>query len=883
MKKLLLFLCIGFVVLQASAQKVDWYVDYERYDREKSSAFFRTYSFINEITSGPGDQVIIGGVYTDITFLDSLYQSAAETRFGRYRFDNVYLASYGSDGSEEWIRTFVSPNDMELISMDADAQGNIYLFIEGSEAAISGAETFLQDGAGNTGGYQLIKLDPNGNLLWTSDILIDSPEREEDGHAEPSDIAVTPGGEIYVAMTFSFDLKLAPGWTFEGTERDDEPLLVKYGTDGQVLWGVQGFSDWEEDEQSLNVEIDRDGNIIFGGTFSSGRDDSRGLSFSRWGTGIPTTQSENGVFLSKFAPDATLLWLKSFTDGATQKLELEDEYLQDIVVDGTDILLSIKYDTDLIVGSDTLITAQEGDENTAIIKLDGAGNPMWTQEITGQGFANRLGVDPVNNQYLVISDYSNEFTFRNTGTTIAEDLYGGDYFMAIYDRDGNLTGVETTEFIYKGRGGIILNDMPVTYLSDGSLVAGMHFGGAGSFSFEDIPYGQMQYANITIDTAYTVLMKVDLNDQGDVANVDLGPDIAQCEGEVTLDAGVAVSYLWSTGQTDQSITVDTSGVYAVRITDEAGQTASDTVTVDIDEPLVFNFPDTLSGINSVMLQSPVWAENYLWSTGQAIPNISVDSEGYYSLQVTTKNGCITTDSVYAKIRQLSIYYGGTGSGDAVASIIDDTNFYSGGDASTSTIAELLNDDNFYGGGTGNGSVSASLSDRASFYSGGAAAGYAYDRWNNTGGSIYEGGNGSGDTYGSILNLSTFYQGGTGSGDADGSMSNLSTIYAGGSGSGYALSELIVELITQLDEGTLQQPLSVYPNPATNYITLEYPGSQITSVKIYNMSGKKLLEQNHTDNLRKQITLAIANIPAGTYLVVVSARGKKAAYHKLLKE
>lgn len=64
--------------------------------------------------------------------------------------------------------------------------------------------------------------------------------------------------------------------------------------------------------------------------------------------------------------------------------------------------------------------------------------------------------------------------------------------------------------------------------------------------------------------------------------VDLGPDIIQNGGTVTLDADITnASYLWSTGDTTQTIEVSMSGTYWVEVTDSLGCVGEDTVMVTI--------------------------------------------------------------------------------------------------------------------------------------------------------------------------------------------------------------------------------------------------------------------------------------------------------------
>lgn len=62
--------------------------------------------------------------------------------------------------------------------------------------------------------------------------------------------------------------------------------------------------------------------------------------------------------------------------------------------------------------------------------------------------------------------------------------------------------------------------------------------------------------------------------------VDLGNDTTICVDEIlTLDAGTGSSFVWSTGETTQTIDVDTLGTYWVEVTDASGCTGFDDIVV----------------------------------------------------------------------------------------------------------------------------------------------------------------------------------------------------------------------------------------------------------------------------------------------------------------
>ncbi|HTX87997.1 MAG TPA: hypothetical protein VMC08_03330, partial [Bacteroidales bacterium] len=67
------------------------------------------------------------------------------------------------------------------------------------------------------------------------------------------------------------------------------------------------------------------------------------------------------------------------------------------------------------------------------------------------------------------------------------------------------------------------------------------------------------------------------------ATVSLGPDQLICQGTTTtLDPGPYIFYLWSNGATTRTITTGNGGTYWVRVTNNNGCTARDTVVITLD-------------------------------------------------------------------------------------------------------------------------------------------------------------------------------------------------------------------------------------------------------------------------------------------------------------
>lgn len=126
----------------------------------------------------------------------------------------------------------------------------------------------------------------------------------------------------------------------------------------------------------------------------------------------------------------------------------------------------------------------------------------------------------------------------------------------------------------------------------------------------------------------------------------LGESRNFCEGDsLTLDAGLGKdNYLWSTGSTEPSIQVDSSGIYWVR-TQFAGCELSDTVAVEeIILPLELGPDSTLCDQDSITLNVSQLGASYLWDNGETGPIRTINEPGQYFINLS-RNGCEENDSI----------------------------------------------------------------------------------------------------------------------------------------------------------------------------------------------------------------------------------------------
>ena len=132
--------------------------------------------------------------------------------------------------------------------------------------------------------------------------------------------------------------------------------------------------------------------------------------------------------------------------------------------------------------------------------------------------------------------------------------------------------------------------------------------------------------------------------------VDLGRDSILCVGTTRIiDAGNKFKkYVWQDGSTSETISVSSTGLYWVAVTDYNGCVGSDTLNVSTLVPLPSTFlpgDTSICGYASLLIAPVRQFSSYLWSTGDVSPSITVKSAGQYLLTVTDQFGCKGTDSI----------------------------------------------------------------------------------------------------------------------------------------------------------------------------------------------------------------------------------------------
>lgn len=554
---------------------------------------------------------------------------------------------------------------------------------------IDRAEDMVLDGAGNvyvTGlgqgvsgnfDYVTIKYDAVGTEIWRTEYN-GSGNGLDEAHA----IAVDPSGNVYVT-----------GWSYGGAGTGYDYATVKYNSTGVQQWASRYTNVAGGTDEAWDIDVDNAGNVFVTGSSDGAGTNSAATTVSYNSSGVQQyvnrfegagasidagvaiyvdsltgTAYVTGYTFQSAAADFDYITLKYNLAGvqqwATQYNSPDGNYdeARAIAVDASGNVYVTGY-------SQTLVLTNY---DYATVKYNSAGVQQWQVRYNGTGNdydrANAIALDAAGNVYVtgksvgVGSTAEDAFTIKydNSGVSqwtaryngaangydeakaLAVDTSGNvyitgysyssgsnnDYLTIKYDASG------TQEWITKYNGTANNTDQAAAIAVDAIgnvFITGLSKGAGSNEDFETIKYCQLKS--------------------------DAGADTIICNGSsVQLNASApgAVSYLWtpSIGLSASTIAnpianpTDTT-TYIVAITNANGCTDLDTVVVTVvplPSPSI-----TPSGATSfctggsVTLTSGL-ASSYLWSTSvnDTLPSIAVSASGTYSVTVTNGNGCSST-------------------------------------------------------------------------------------------------------------------------------------------------------------------------------------------------------------------------------------------------
>lgn len=252
----------------------------------------------------------------------------------------------------------------------------------------------------------------------------------------------------------------------------------------------------------------------------------------------------------------------------------------------------------------------------------------------GSGFSSYLWSTNATSQTINVTAGGNySVTVTNASGCTASDTYSVTQNPAL---SPNISG--STAFCSGSTTTLDAGGGYATYLwSDGSMGQTITTGIAGTYTVTVSDADGCQGTDqVTVTEGNALVFNI------------LGDTLICSSTSTVLDAGGGFStYLWSTTESTQTITVSTPGTYSVTVTDASGCSGSDNFVLDIAAPVAVNIVGALQFCTgtSTTLDAGGGFSTYLWSDGSTTQTITVNNSGTYSVTVTDVNGCMGNSSV----------------------------------------------------------------------------------------------------------------------------------------------------------------------------------------------------------------------------------------------
>jgi hypothetical protein len=268
---------------------------------------------------------------------------------------DFFVAKYNGAGEKLWLRLIGSAEIDAPNAVAVDSRGGVY---------VMGTTVGSLDGTANAGltDYALVKLDSAGTLQWTRQLGTDRSD-------SASGVAVSPDGDAYVL-----------GWSDGNLEGGAPPdlarlVVIKYSPAGDRVWLRQLGPFYVY--TSPGIALDGHGNVLVSGSTGAMIGDQPNL-------------GEADAFVAKYDAMGTLLWTRQM---GTPEMDVA----YGIATDAQGAVYVTGYTEGLLAGNSVI-----GIEDAFLIKLDGSGQRVWTQQFgtAGVEVGNDVEVDAFGDIYL---------------------------------------------------------------------------------------------------------------------------------------------------------------------------------------------------------------------------------------------------------------------------------------------------------------------------------------------------------------------------------------------------------------------------------------------------------------------------------------------------
>lgn len=525
---------------------------------------------------------------------------------------DIYIAKYAPSGNLIWEKTFGGNYSDRAIDLAIGPDQNIV--VTGQFFGTVHFDNVTLTSSGNSKDIFLVKLDPQGNVIWA---------RSEGGNMAENAFGVTVDHQNQVILTGQFQGSAIIGnnsFTSTTDPNTNQPsfdfFIAKYTDSGSPLWSLYGEAPYED--RGLAVAVDNQNNIFFTGQFS------KNLSFA---SNTYLNPGYNIGFLSKLSPSGQLVFFNQLKAGMTNPYDLEVNTDNEVIVTG-DFLGNLNYYDAAGIHS----VQNPYDKHIFILKTANNGNYQWSYSLGSNNeiSARSVSMDPHKDIFVTGYFKCDLSQIHDTATATFNSVGFKDPYLLKIDNSGQFVYIKHFggKMDDEGHGvAIRQNDKPficgsftkdlnfayqpnITVVYNSNHDLNLYSGPEQPHHFLAGDSTRNSFLVNHVNSTYPVLnyyMNLP-NDSliGYVTNSSNAPDpdtVHFCGSDylyyntLTWDHyGPSYSYLWNTGSSYSSIGISTTGYYwtTTKRDDECAFDTDSIYAISEQIPLLPNLTDNYS-------------------------------------------------------------------------------------------------------------------------------------------------------------------------------------------------------------------------------------------------------------------------------------------------
>jgi hypothetical protein len=521
-----------------------------------------------------------GNIYVAGSFQSSNLEIEGQLAVGNGWAD-AFVAKFGASGNLVWVQSFGGSSLDKATGIGVDANGDIIVSGFFLSSTISAGNNTLTNTAINFADVFLLKLDPSGNVIWAKK----AGGNEWD---EPSQIVVSPAGEIYMTGYFVSPVLQFSGATLNhlGTGTPNS-FLAKYNSNGSILWAKRPAL--SQENYGTSVVVDSLNNVLWGGYFNDTQ--------IQLGDSVFANSGGSDIYFSRLTSSGTYLW-SNHPQGTGY-----EQPTAIVCRNSNETVLLGNYNSSVLTFGNQQITGA-GFYDFFLTHYDSLGNVLVASHIgnSGEDIANGAADDGLGNIF-VAGSYKSQSLMFDSWQAINANAGVSDLFVAKYGATNPVLsiGANISPPVCSGDvngtiQAIVIQGMPpFTYLwstgATGQSITGL---AAGTYSVT------VTDANTNIDSLLLILTDPPmLYANGTVSDASCS-NCPNGEIQVTVTGGVSpYFYAWSNGDTVEDLIGVEPGAYSITITDMNGcslllsfSVGSGMQTQDINLPLGWSIMST---------------------------------------------------------------------------------------------------------------------------------------------------------------------------------------------------------------------------------------------------------------------------------------------------